>query len=781
VRLDPLVTRLRARPELAVPVVVVVATFFFRRPAPLGIYALGLVSACTMLLPALAIILVHRSNGVVNFAQVAIGTTTATLFTILTTGARVGRYHIGYFPLVRMIDKACGCVTTVGVDPGYPALRPGAYLANYLLAMVASAVFALVLTLASFVVVQRFARAPRVIVTVATIFGGQVVSGLAIRGPGWLIPIKQLVGPARIGFPAVPPPWHWTLTLPKVVFETGDIVAVAVTVVTVALLAVYVARSSSGTAIRAAAENPQRVATLGIDANRVVLRVWIVAGLLAAVTGVLTAMLQGAPALTNPTEVGSPLSVNLLVRILAIAVIARFASLPVAVGAAVALGVAEQAGRWSYSSTVVLDASLLLLIAITLLLQRRRASRLEIAVATSWQAEREIRPIPSELRTMPVVRTWVRGVIAIAVAFGLGLPWILNAAQMNLATLSLLYMMICLSLVVLTGWAGQISLGQVALAAIGAYVAARSGLPFVLALILGAVAGGIAATLVGIPALRLKGLNLAIITLAFAVSTSSLVLDRRYLGKHLPTRISRPSFLGLDLRDQRTHYYVMLLFLAVVAVAVLGMRRSRTARAFIALRDNEQAAQSFGISATRARLSAFAVSGAIAGFAGVLISYTDGGVDAARFTPDFGVSLYLAAVIGGFGSLVGPFLGGAYLGLLPLLGKIGTYITQFGGLAGLALMLIVGGGLTQLVFRVRDNMLRRVANRHGILVPSLVADARVDGKVHRVPIDPKRRAGGGTAFVPHRYRVARQWAFGETVPLQVSEDVREEVAVGADG
>jgi branched-chain amino acid transport system permease protein len=327
-------------------------------------------------------------------------------------------------------------------------------------------------------------------------------------------------------------------------------------------------------------------------------------------------------------------------------------------------------------------------------------------------------------------------------------------------------MMIGLSLLVLTGWAGQISLGQVALAATGAWTAAWSGLPFVLAILVGAAAGALAATAVGIPALRLRGLNLAIITLAFAVTVSSFLLDRHYLGSHVPDRLDRPTFLGLDLNDQRTHYYVMLAFLGLVALAVLGMRRSRTARAFIALRDNEQAAQSFGIVATRARLSAFAVSGAIAGLAGALIAYTDGAVDPSRFTPDFGVSLFLATVIGGFGSVLGPLLGGLYLGVLPLFGEIGILIGQFGGALGLALILSIGGGLSQLVYRLRDSMLRRVANRNGIVVPSLVADLLADGTRRLVPITPKRRDGGGTAFVPQRYRVADQWAFGETVPVQ---------------
>lgn len=755
---------LSARPEVAMTILVVLVTFVFPKRAPMGVYGLGLVSAAILALPAIAIILVYRSNGIVNFAQVVIGTATATLFTILTTGRPAGRHlHYGYFPLVELVGKVCEpCVRKVGSDPSYAVLGRGTYIANYVVAAVVSFGFAVLVTMVCYLIVQRFSRAPRLIVTVATVFVAQVVAGLAQRGTTWLVPKSQR-GLASIGFRAVPPPFALKFTLGSIVFDQADIVIVLGAAVAVGAAMLYVARSSSGTAIRAAAENPARVATLGIDAKAVVAKVWLVAGLLAAAAGVLMATLQGIS--DNPTS-PSAFSVTLLVRILAVGVLARLTSLPMAVGGAVALGMAEEAARWSFGSTVLLDGSLLALIAVTMLLQRRRMSRAEIAQAASWQADREIRPIPRELRRLPVVRSWVRTGTVLGVVLVLGLPWVLSASQLNLTTLTVLYAMIGLSLLVLTGWAGQISLGQVALAATGAYAAAWSQLPFFLALVFGALAGAAVATAVGIPALRLRGLNLAIISLAFAVTVSSFLLDRRYLGKRLPLRIHRPSLLGLNLDDQRTHYYVVLVVLAIVAVAVLGMRRSRTARAFIALRDNEQAARSFGISATRARLSAFTVSGAIAGLAGALITFTERAVDPSRFTPDFGVSLFLAIVVGGFGSIAGPLLGAVYLGLLPLLGDTGVLIGQFGGLGGLVLILAVGGGLSQVGVRVRDNLLRRVANRNGIVVPSLVADLRTDGARRLVPITPKRRSGGGTAFVPHRYRLSRQWAFGEHVPLQ---------------
>lgn len=754
----------KARPEVLLVAAMLLATFALPKRAPLGVYGLGLVSAGLLVLPAVAIILVYRANGIINFAQIMIGTATGTLFTVLTTAEELGPgRRIGYFPIVSMIGKVCDpCVDRVGIDPSYVVLRPGTYVANYVAAILLCLAVATLLMMLCYLIIQRFTRAPRLIVTVSTIFVGQIVSGLGKRSTEWLVPSDQR-GLAGVGFRAVPPPFQVEFHVGKVVFDETSIVIGAVVSVLLLLLWAFLSRSPSGTAIRAAAENPARVATLGIDARGIVGKVWLVSGLLAGAFGVLLAMLQGIGDINAPDAV---FSVPMTVRVLAVVVLARFASLPIAVLAAVVLGMAQEAVRWSYNSTVALDGSLLAVIAVALLLQRRQLSRAEAAQATSWQADREIRPIPRELRGVPAVRTWVRTAMGIGIALPVGAPWVLSAGQQNLVTLAVLYMMIGLSLLVLTGWAGQISLGQVALAATGAWAAAWSGLPFVFAILVGAAAGALAATAVGIPALRLRGLNLAIITLAFAVTVSSFLLDRHYLGDRLPDRLDRPSFLGLDLNDQRTHYYVMLAFLGLVALAVLGMRRSRTARAFIALRDNEQAAQSFGIVATRARLSAFAVSGAIAGLAGALIAYTDGAVDPSRFTPDFGVALFLAMVMGGFGSILGPLLGGLYLGVLPLFGAVGILIGQFGGAGGLALILSIGGGLSRLVYQLRDSMLRRVANRNGIVVPSLVADLLADGTRRLIPITPKRRDGGGTAFVPQRYRVSDQWAFGETVAVQ---------------
>src|SRR4029077_21014088 len=124
-----------------------------------------------------------------------------------------------------------------------------------------------------------------------------------------------------------------------------------------------------------------------------------------------------------------------------------------------------------------------------------------------------------------------------------------------------LYGILALSLLILTGWAGQISLGQFGFAAVGAWTVAVTRWPLPLALLAAAVLGAVAAVAVGLPALRLRGLHLAISTLAFAVGVSAILLNQRYLGRHLPQAVRRPVFLGLDLNDVRVFYYFVLAFL----------------------------------------------------------------------------------------------------------------------------------------------------------------------------------------------------------------------------
>jgi branched-chain amino acid transport system permease protein len=238
-----------------------------------------------------------------------------------------------------------------------------------------------------------------------------------------------------------------------------------------------------------------------------------------------------------------------------------------------------------------------------------------------------------------------------------------------------------------------------------------------------------------------------------------VLFDPKLLGGKGPEELHRPVLLGLNFEDDRSFYYLSLVLLAAMYAATLGLRRSSVARTLIAAKDNEQAALTFGIDLLRARVTAFAISGFMAAFAGVLLAYAQHGVDPVAYSSQAGVSVFLMTLIGGLGSLAGPIAGALYLGGLRILG--GTAVGSFTsvllnpGLGVIALLWLVPGGVIQAVHNVRDAWLRRIADRHRIVVPSLFADRLEAGGLH--PIEPKLRPSGGEMFVPERFRLDEQW------------------------
>jgi len=271
-----------------------------------------------------------------------------------------------------------------------------------------------------------------------------------------------------------------------------------------------------------------------------------------------------------------------------------------------------------------------------------------------------------------------------------------------------------------------------------------------------ALAGAVAAIVVGLPALRLRGLHLAITTLAFAVGVTAIFLNGRYLGKYLPDTLRRPVVIGFDFNDPRVFYYFVLVILIAGVLATVGLRRSRTARVLIACRENEPLAQTYGVNLTRVRLSAFAISGFMAAFAGGLVAYAQYGVHSQQFDASSSITMFLIAVIGGMGSIAGPLIGGTYYFLIHTFGNNDLVALFATGIGVIILLLFLPGGLSEGVYGVRDALLRRVAERYRIDVPSLIEDrgARVG---ERASIAPKQRSGGGRIHVPTRYRIDGQW------------------------
>ncbi len=714
------------RLELVVLVSILAVAQLFPGTLPPWLYGFGLVSGSFLALHALGVILVYRSNHIVNFAQVQVGVVTGALFAIL----------VQYRPLLRGLTTICpSCeVTTTLVE------------VNYWVSLALSMGGAVALSFAVYVfVVKRFARAPRLVLTVATIFLAQLLGGIRGLLPTLLVTEDQRQAGAALE--AAAPPFDWSFTWDGTRFDTARVLLVLTAAIAVALLVAYFRFGRSGVAILAAGERPTRAATVGINVDAMSGRIWMMAGALSGVAGVTAAMLNA------PGDAALDLSGT--VRILAVALIAGMANLLLAALAAVAVGVLVQSLVFSYGTDVLLDGALFVVIALVLSVQNRRSGVGEGEARTDWVATREVRPVPLELRSLAVVRGWSWAAAALGAAVVLGLPWALAGPQITAAGLVVIFAIAAMSMMVITGWVGHISLGQFAIAAIAAYAVALLRLPFLVALPIGAVVGALTAVAVGIPSLRLRGLYLAVITLAFAVAVPIVVLSPRYLGRHLPESIERPSLIGIDLNDGRTFYYAAVVLLGAVVAALSGVRRSHVARMLIAGRDNPAAAQAFGINLVRARLQAYALAGAVAGLAGALYAFYQYGVRPTAFAADVSITIFILAVIGGLGSLAGPLIGAAYYGVLTIGGASPVVQLLASGGGGLALLLFVPGGLGQLVFAGRDALLRRVAERLGIAVPSLGVDPAGAGR--RVPIAPMHRRGGASTVVPRQYRLGGQW------------------------
>ena len=749
----------RRWPDAGALILVVLLAHLLPGGDPLGNDALGADSGARIALEALGIILVLRSNRIINFAQVQLGAVSGLLFLELVRHAQ----------FVVWIHQLCpGCVPSLPADNIYLQTNPmvttailqhsaAAWLmANFWLSVVVALAFGPLLGwLAYVLVVRRFSKAPRLIATVVTIGIAQVCAAFA----GWLP--NNIFNDNPNPQPGAPPPSLSGFSLPfpdadvkvtGVHLHSGDIATFVVAALIVVTLALFFTRTRTGVRMRGVADNPDRAATLGISPTRVSSLSWLIAGGLSSLAAMLAVLVSPGG---NAASQGV-LDITTLVVILAAVVFARMQGMVLAGIASVALGVLAAELQWSTGSTIAFDGVLIALLAMSMLLQRQPQSRAEQEASAAYLGARETRPTPPELRDLGAVtttRTWLFLILAIVV---LGLPFVVSPSQLSLAIAALVYAMVGLSLLVLTGWAGQISLGQFGLAAVGGYVAAilggNVGMPMPLSILIGAAVGAAVSAALGLPALRLRGTYLAVMTLAFAVAVSAVLLNPEWGGRFLPANLGRPLLLGIDFNDDRVYYYTTLGVLALTAVIVAAIRRSGVARVLIASRDNEQAAQSFGVNLLRTRLQVFALSGFLAALGGGMLAYQLNGAQAGSFTPDVSVDVFLMVLIGGLGSIVAPLLGATYFGLLLLLpGQLAALGT---GAGVILVLMLVPGGLGALFFRVRDSFLRQVALRHRLVVPSLLADTGADSRrPSAAPIAPLVQRGGGAVYVQPYYRL----------------------------
>ncbi|MGI8792959.1 MAG: ABC transporter permease, partial [Acidimicrobiales bacterium] len=646
-------------------------------PAPIGVLLQGVVIGGLTALTAFGLALVYRSNRIINFAQGDLGGVPAAFGVLLILSA--GFPYFVAFPLAVLSGAALGAFV-------------------------------------EFVFIRRFFKSPRLILTVVTIGVSQILAGIAT-----VLPRAFGLNTPPQNFPS---PFTFQFSVGNTTFRGNEVVAMLVVPVVIALLVGFFRYTNVGIAVRASAENAERASLLGVPVKGIQTIVWVVATVLATIGVFLRAGIVGLP-------IGSVLGPTILVRALTAAVIGRMEKLPTIFAASIVLGIIEAAVLFQ-GKALIYDGILFVIVLGALLFQRRKQSTRVDDDGSSWQAARDVRPIPRELANLPEVKWGMRGLLGGLVMLAAAMPLLLSEGQLNLAGVVLTYAMIGLSLVVLTGWAGQVSLGQVAFlgigAAVGGYLTLTRGWDLSFALIAAGLAGALAATLIGLPALRIQGLFLAVVTLAFALATSSVLLNKEYVHWLPQSRVTRVPLFGRIVLDTEARYYEFLLVcLLLMIFAVRGIRRSRTGRVLIGVRENAKAAQSYGVNATSAKLTAFAISGFIAAFAGALFVHHQRALDIQPYTVAQSRDAFVMVVIGGLGSIPGAILGAVVIQgtqyfrtIFPEI--IRPYLLFFtSGVGLIVVLLIVPGGFSQIFYNVRDRLMRRVAQRRGIIVPSLVA------------------------------------------------------------
>jgi branched-chain amino acid transport system permease protein len=281
---------------------------------------------------------------------------------------------------------------------------------------------------------------------------------------------------------------------------------------------------------------------------------------------------------------------------------------------------------------------------------------------TSYAADMALFPLP--------IARWT--LLAIVLLFAVILPLSLHEYYLSIINLVLIAIVGALGLNILVGYTGQISVGHAAFMSVGAYTAAnlavRLELPFWITLPAGGLMAALIGAIVGIPSLRIKGLYLAIATLAGQLIIEWIINHTPAIsgGAQASIQVPRPMLLGYELKTQGQLYFFLLFFAALAIVATLNLVRSRIGRAFIAIRDQDIAAEIIGINIYRYKLLSFAISSFYAGVCGVLYTYYLGIANYEQFQIVVSIDYLAMIIIGGLGSVLGSILGAVFVTMLPI-------------------------------------------------------------------------------------------------------------------
>ena len=631
-----------------------------------SILVLGLATGMAYGLLAVGILLVYRSDKVINFAHGEVGAFGAAVFGIAVVNWGVP-YWLALLPAM-LVSAAVGGLTELGI-------------------------------------IRRLRRAPKLMSLVATLGVAQVLLGLS----------TAINSGAQNGVAYPQPPGLPSFRIDTFLVTRAYVGLLIVSPLVVLALVAFLRYSRYGLSMRAAAANPEAARMAGVFAGRMSTLAWSLAGGLACLTVVLLKPTLGF--VTTAT-----LGPNLLLRALAAAVVARMVSLPIALGAGVVVGVVEQVLLRSYPTSGFTEVVLFAGILIALLAQTRRGSRQQDK--DDWSAVQPWAPISARLRKAGwVPRLGMINGLAMLVALAM-IPLVYSNQTSIIFVIILAITIMGLSLGIVTGLGGQLSLGQFALAGIGAgvsyHVVTATG-NFPLAFIAAGVVSGLVSVLIGLPALRIKGLLLAVTTLAFAIACERYFLQQPWLlgGGVEPGR----PVIGTYAFDNGHRYYSFgLVVFTLILLLCRNIWRSGMGRRLRALRDNEDGARAFSVPATRIKLETFAIAGFIAGVGGALLSHTYAKTQPSDYPVGQSINIVAFVVIGGIGLLAGPILGAMYIIGIPKFVPLSSGALAASSFGWLILILYFPGGLAQLVRPLRDRVIRLAARDQGRL-----SNAEVDG------------------------------------------------------
>lgn len=634
---------------------------------------LGLGTGAVYAMLGLGLVLTHRASGVINFAHGAIAMFPTFVFAELqSTGDLV-------FPVGRL-----------GLG-GPLGLWPAALIAI---------VYAGALGLVSYALIFRPLRfAPPLSRVVASVGLAVTLQALAIirfgPNPRTIEPILPSSTVSVLGF-----------TIPADRFWLTGVALVAA----VGLWAVY-RFTRFGLATRAAAENEKGAIVLGFSPTRLAVVNWVLASVLAGIAGILIAPI---------TNLNASIYTLLVVPALGAAMVGRFNKFGVTVLAGLGIGMLQSEvllfqTKWGWFPDVgAREALPFAVIVIAMIVGGER-----LPARGSFAAAKLPAAGPPKHLGRHAVVTLALGTLALVVLQG--------GYRAALIT-SLLAAIICLSLVVLTGYVGQISLAQMTFAGASGFLVSKltvlAGIGFPLAPVLGGLFAAIVGTLVGLPALRVRGVNLAVVTLALGVAIDEMVFKNPALtGGFTGSSVEKPYLLGWDLsiRGTGTGDYptvifgmVVLLMLIGLATVVACLRRSATGRRMLAVRANERAAAASGVNVASTKLVAFAISAFMAGIGGAMIGYQQGRLSFETFTALASLTFLTVAYLGGINRISGAVIGGLLVsnGLiftaLDNWISFGTYVTLASGLGVVITAVMnpegIAGALPQMLSSLRGRL-----------------------------------------------------------------------------